>query len=318
LKAGVRETGDAGGLGRCHVEYELGKIVEPRLVYLGLKRILNRVKTSASEIEGLDLLADPDDIAEMFDKNRTSQRLSKSQISTPKIYQSSWDEKQFVGTSAATEALLAELSGIGFSSFYAKLAFGSASCGILIGRRSANSETEFLSTMIRIDDSFFNTRKLQTIAKNEVGPWIEFLVSQGVTIQKGINKSRIDGDNFDVRVVVIEGKVEFTIFRVSRHPVTGLHFGGYRGEWARCRAAIPNRAWLDAMDACVEAASLYDSHVVGVDLAFDRSYMNHYIIELNPFGDFFPGWVNEDGKSIHWVEIESYFDGDSRAHLIAR
>ena len=317
VKAGVRES----GLGaesewlESEYKYELGKIVEPRLVFLGLKRILSRLAKSAGSIDGLTLLADPNEIVSMFDKNETSQRLAASEVSTPEVFNiSDWpnDYQPAIGDASAADSaagksvldLYDQLGERGFKTFFAKLAFGSASCGIVMGR-VGTPENGVVSTMTQIDGRFYNTRKLQNVGANQVGHWLNFLIKQGVTIQKGISKSTIDGDNFDVRVIVIEGKVEFTIFRVSRHPVTGLHFGGYRGDWDRCRAAIPDRAWYDAMDSCQRAAELYNVPMVGVDLAFDRSYMNHFIIELNPFGDFFPVWTNKEGKSIHRVEIES-------------
>jgi glutathione synthase/RimK-type ligase-like ATP-grasp enzyme len=67
---------------------------------------------------------------------------------------------------------------------------------------------------------------------------------------------------------------------------------------------VPTRAWLDALDHCVEAAGLYDCAAVGVDLVFERGYLRHYVLEVNAFGDFFPGWMDTDGRTVHRVEIE--------------
>lgn len=314
LAAGARETGDPDDQKWSEVKFDLGKLVEPRLVFLGLQRVLKGLAKSASEVEGLKLLADPTDVVSMFDKNETSQRMMEAGVATPEfvdIEKLSWP-KNATGrreVNQSTVTLMRELKELAFQSFYAKLAYGSSSSGILYAEVvPSGSQVVGLSTMAMIDEEFYNTKALKELDVVDVGDRLAYLFRQGITIQRAINKSTINGDNFDVRTIVINGKVEFTIFRVSRHPITNLHLGGYRGDWDRCRAAIPDRVWLDAMDDCVRAAELYHSHIVGVDLAFDRDYFGHRIIELNPFGDFFPGWMNKNGQSIYHVELESMFE----------
>ena len=117
--------------------------------------------------------------------------------------------------------------------------------------------------------------------------------------------AHIDGQNFDVRVVCVYGKPAATIFRLSSNPMTNLHLGGRRGDYDRCRTQIPTRQWLDALDHCAEAASCFDSAIAGVDLLFERGYGSHYVLEVNAFGDFFPGWVDTRGRSIHAIEIDA-------------
>jgi glutathione synthase/RimK-type ligase-like ATP-grasp enzyme len=126
-----------------------------------------------------------------------------------------------------------------------------------------------------------------------------------VCVQQGIRMAQIDGQNFDVRVIVIGGLVAFTVFRLSHQPMTNLHLGGRRGDVQACRAAIPTRAWLDGLDSCVEAARLYRAEMVGIDLLFESGYARHHVLEVNAFGDFFPNLVNAQGHSVHRAEIES-------------
>ena len=102
---------------------------------------------------------------------------------------------------------------------------------------------------------------------------------------------------------MIQGKVAATVFRVSPHPMTNLHLGGRRGDEAACRRVIPQRYWLDGLDACVEAAELFDLPAVGIDLAFNKADYAPTILEVNAFGDFFPNWNNADGQSLHTLEI---------------
>ena len=235
----------------------------------------------------------------MFDKNETSKRLLSAGISTPEVFDFDWSLKP-----EALQNLHKALEFCDCPTAYFKLANGSSGSGII--KVDCRSESVVgLSTMVNLHGSYFNTRNLKTLTGQPLAEAIEFLHQQGVTIQRGIKKATIDATEFDVRAVVINRQVEFTVFRKSDYPITNLHLGGYRGDWKRCRSAVPNRIWLDAMDDCVAAAELYDTDVVGIDLMFDQGFMNHYIIELNPMGDFFPDWKNEYSKSIHQVEIES-------------
>jgi hypothetical protein len=92
--------------------------------------------------------------------------------------------------------------------------------------------------------------------------------------------------------------------------MTNLHLGGRRGDPGACRAIVPTRAWLDALDHCAEAAQLYRTAAVGVDLLFESCYIRHYLLEVNAFGDFFPGLTDDGGRTVHRAEIEA----TARAH----
>ncbi len=161
-----------------------------------------------------------------------------------------------------------------------------------------------ITSVLHRADDFYNTRRLRRVTGDDLTAVLEFLIREGAFIQKGIPMAQIDGQNFDVRVVVLYGRPAFTIFRLSGLPMTNLHLGGRRGRYEACRAHIPARAWLDAIDHCVEAASLYPCAAVGVDLLFERGYLHHYILEINAFGDFFPGLTDPEGRTVHRAEIE--------------
>jgi hypothetical protein len=162
-----------------------------------------------------------------------------------------------------------------------------------------------VTSLLHRDGAFFNTRRLQQVRGGELEAVLRFILSEGAIVQQGIAMAQIDGQNFDVRVVMIRGRPAFTIFRLSSQPMTNLHLGGRRGTPEVCRAAIPTRAWLDALDDCAAAARLYpDCALLGIDLLFERGYLRHYLLEINAFGDFFPGLMDERGWSVHRVEIE--------------
>ena len=80
--------------------------------------------------------------------------------------------------------------------------------------------------------------------------------------------------------------------------------GGRRGDFARRRAAIPTRCRPDAPDSSAAAAGCFDSFVAGVDLLFEPGFRRRHVLEVNAFGDFFPGWADTHGRSVHALEIK--------------
>jgi hypothetical protein len=295
LAADDRSSGDAPSKW-SQLEYRKGCLVHPSLVWRGWKTVLAGLEESFDERLHLQPLARPRDIATMFDKTATSKRLQSAGLPCP----DELDANRFENGSQILDAI--HLAG--FETAFAKLNTGSSATGIAAinaGNRPVTAQT----SMLQIDGEIFNTLRLQTVSEEQLIPLLDFLLKEGLCLQRGIFKARIDGQEFDLRVIVIDGQPEFTIFRLSQSPMTNLHFGGRRGDVERCRSVIPTRVWLDAMDSCVEAAALFEAHMVGVDLVFERGFFRHFLLEVNAFGDFFPGWTDNRGRTIYQAQLES-------------
>ena len=224
----------------------------------------------------------------MFDKNATAARLAGAAIPVPPS----------LPAPQSVDALLAALRKRRFGSAYVKLNTGSSASAIAVVR--AMEEPPWaISSIVRLDGEMFSTRRLRRHEGEDLAAVLAFLLREGPCVQQGIRMAQIDGQNFDVRVVVIHGQPAFTIFRLSSQPMTNLHLGGRRGDWEACRAAVPTRAWLDAMDHCAAVAALYPCAAVGIDLLFESGFFRHHVLEVNAFGDFFPG------SPVHRREIEA-------------
>jgi hypothetical protein len=230
----------------------------------------------------------------MFDKNATSARLAAADVPVPPS----------LPAPATADELLEALRRHHFSTGYVKLNTGSSASAIAV-THACEERPWATSSLVRLRDGFFSSRRLCCYRDDDLRAVLAFLLEEGACVQRGIRMAQIDGQNFDVRVVVIHGQPTHTIFRLSDLPMTNLHLGGRRGEWERCRAAVPTRSWLDALDHCVESARLYDAAAVGVDLLFESGYLRHYVLEVNAFGDFFPGLRDGQGRLVHTVEIEA-------------
>jgi hypothetical protein len=274
--------------------FDKGRLVRPGLLYAGFRRVLSGLHASFGRRPHLTPLSNPLDLAEMFDKNATCTRLSAAGIPCPPTLGPPLP--------ATPTELLRRLWAEHFHTTYVKLNTGSSASGIAVVH-IGDHHPWAISSVIRLGEGFYSTRRLRRHTEDDLQAVLSFLLAEGVCVQRGIRMAQIDGQNFDVRVVVIHGQPAFTIFRLSALPMTNLHLGGRRGEGDRCRAAIPTRAWLDALDDCTLAANLYHAAAVGVDLLFESGYLRHYILEVNAFGDFFPGLTDGAGRGVHETEI---------------
>lgn len=273
--------------------YEKGRLVEPRLFYEGFRAILTRLQESFQDRPQLHVTSNPLAVAEMFDKNATCQRLAEAELPIPQTRLPPPEDGP---------ALLTALEQVPWRTTYVKLNTGSSASAIVVVTHSGGLSGQ--SSVVAINDGFYSSRRLGTYHGEALTRVLGFLAEQGVCLQQGIRMATVEGRNFDVRVVCIHGRPRVTIFRLSWLPMTNLHLGGKRGDWAACRAVIPTRAWLDALDHCEEAARLYPCESVGIDLLFEAGFHRHYLLEVNAFGDFFPGLTDNAGRSIAAIELE--------------
>jgi hypothetical protein len=273
-----------------------GLLLRPGLWFRGFRRALAGLRRSFDARPHLTPTACPLAVAAMFDKTATARTLAAAGVPVPDALPEPPDEPAVVHDLAVCH---------GWDSAYVKLNSGSSATGIVVLHPTAAGRPAFgITTLIRRGADYFSTRQVQRVTGEELERAVQFVLDEGAIVQRGVPLAQLDGDNFDLRVVCVGGTPVATVVRVSPHPMTNLHLGGRRGDLARCRAAVPPRVWLDALDQCAAAADCFDSTVAGVDLAFERGLGRSVVLEVNAFGDFFPGWADARGRSVHALEIE--------------
>jgi hypothetical protein len=296
LEAGARADPTAPPCDWRSLPMPKGLLVRPGLWFRGFRRVLEGLHKSFAARPQLRPTACPLAVAEMFDKTATCRRLHAAGVPVPPRLEYPADVFAELVADAPDR----------WPTAYLKLNTGSSATGMVFLRLAAD-RVHFVgtTTVAEIDGRFFNTRRLRTVTGPDLDRVSGFIISEGAIVQRGVPMAQLDGQNFDLRVVCVYGTPAATIFRLSSNPMTNLHLGGRRGDFARCRAAVPTRAWLDALDHCADAAGCFDSAVAGVDVVFERGFARHYVLEVNAFGDFFPGWVDARGRSVHSQEIEA-------------
>ncbi|MCS6865543.1 MAG: STM4014 family protein [Gemmataceae bacterium] len=298
LEAGVRDNPTEPAWDWRAQTLPKGLLLRPGLLYRGFRRVLRGLRQAFEARPHLRPTACPLAIAAMFDKTVTAWKLKRRGVPVPPMLPPAPDSTIFL-------LELKELAD--WPRVYVKLNTGSSATGMVVLHIPADDTPIWgLTTLQQMDGQFYNTRRVRTIRNADLQVALQFLWDEGVIIQRGIPMAQINGRNFDVRVVCVYGQPVATIFRLSHLPITNLHLGGRRGDYRSCRATIPTRAWLDALDHASEAAQSFDAAIAGVDLVFECGYHHHYILEVNAFGDFFPGWLDPSGRSIPQIELDAF------------
>jgi hypothetical protein len=297
LEAGARDDPQEPHFDWRGLSLSKGQLLRPGLLYRGFRRVLRGLRRSFDVRPYLRPTACPLAIAEMFDKAATCRRVAAEGVPVPE-----WLPPEDFPAGVVS---FSQSQAVHWPVVYTKLNTGSSATGIVVSHHRAPEPVWGVTSLAYVNQEFYNSRRIRTVEGVELDRCLSFLLCDGAIVQRGIPMAQIDGQNFDVRVVCVYGKPVATIFRLCSAPMTNLHLGGRRGELAYCRAAVPTRQWLDALDHCSVAAGCFDSAIAGVDLLFERGYQRHYVLEVNAFGDFFPGWADAAGRSVHAIEIEA-------------
>ena len=291
LDAGSRETPLEPRHSWADLALPKGLLVRPGLHFAGFRRVLRGLKASFAVRPHLTPTADPDAIALMFDKTATAERLRTVGVPVPETLD------PFGGNTPKRYRMLPDGETV-----YVKLNAGSSAVGIAVAKCRSRS-LSMTTTVLLKDGECYNSRRLQVYDSTEAGMVFNWIVDEGAIIQPEVPAARIGGRKFDVRVVCYYGRPVASIFRLSDGPITNLHLGGTRGDYETCKATIPPRDWLDGLDHASDAAEAFDSAVCGVDLIFEPGHRKHAVLEVNAFGDFFPGLVTSDGRPLRDREI---------------
>ena len=291
LDAGSRETPGEPRRGWADLDLPKGLLVRPGLHFAGFRRVLRGLKASFAARPHLTPTADPEAIALMFDKTAAAERLRGVGVPVPETLDPAPDDwHQLFDVSRSATPM------------YVKLNSGSSAAGIAV---LTEDELGFViaTTVLIRGDEVYNTRRLMHYNSTDLVRVIDWILAEGAIVQRGMPAARIGGRKFDVRVVCYYGQPVASIFRLSDGPITNLHLGGSRGDFTACKATIPPREWLDGLDHASDAAEAFDSAVCGVDLIFEPGHRMHAVLEVNAFGDFFPGLTTADGLPLRFREI---------------
>jgi hypothetical protein len=274
-----------------------GEVLAPRQAHLGFLRLLGRLEEVFAARPRWRVLNPPASVAELFDKRLTSRRYAALGIPVP---------PPFEGVDSH-ESLRAELARRGCTTAFVKLSCGSsASCLAVYSLR--DGEASALTTVEQTREGWFNSLKLRRVRGAPLDALLAFLFREGSQVEEAVPKATLGGRPFDTRVLVVAGEPAFTVVRQSRHVVTNLHLGGWRGSLEALRARVPEDVYGAAMESCRRVYAAHGCLHVGVDLMYEAGFGGHRVLEANAFGDLLPNLFREGLGTYGW-QVHTLLEG---------
>ncbi|MCP2329520.1 hypothetical protein HDA40_008027 [Hamadaea flava] len=276
-------------------ELDHGELAGGRAWYDGFCRAVRRIADAAAD-QRARLLADPDEVATMFDKAACHARLSAAGVPVPAA---------LPGSPANWADLRERLAGVGWRRVFVKPRHGSSASGVLAvefgraGRLAATTSVEWSGGRM------YNSLRVRRYQDEPtIAATVDRLAPDGLHVERWFPKAGLAGRVLDLRVVVIAGEPTHVVVRSSKSPMTNLHLGGVRGDLAAVRAAAGDE-YDAAMQTCRRVAAAFPrSPHVGVDLMIGSGWRSHAVAEVNAFGDLLPGLL-ADGRDTYDAQLSA-------------
>ncbi len=276
-----------------------GQLFSTRQWYLGLCAALDLIDMQRVIAPPHHIMNGTEGIRMMFDKRATQQILHAKNIPTP----------PFLPPIASYDQLRAEMQAARIRRVFIKPTHGSSASGMIAYETNGRQEKATTTVEQAVDGKLFNSRRIRVLRGSaEIPRLIDTICRQRVHVERWIPKASLQGQqSFDVRIVVINGKAQHSIVRLSRTPFTNLHLLNDRLPIETLIAYIGEERWRAAQTTCERAvACLPDAFYAGVDLLFASTLRRHYVLELNAFGDLLPT-VRVDGRDTYETEARQFY-----------
>ena len=280
--------------------YDHGRILYLRQWYLGLSRFLRSLRDLPCRFMNA-----PDDILCMFDKTETHRRCQAAIPVPPSLKPvQNFDE------------LIAAMITAGWNRVFIKSAHGSSASGVGALHKLNDGTMRLVTTTEMVRDTehlkLYNSLKIRTYTDfHEIARLIDEWCRHRVHVEKWLPKAAQDGYPYDLRIVVIGGEPAHAVVRLGfRGTITNLHLGNRRGDFEQLAEKMGTERLHEIHETCRKVSRLFpDSHVIGVDLLLTPRFREHYVLELNAFGDLLPGLLFR-GYDTYGYEIVKWFGSD--------
>ncbi|MEV8634527.1 STM4014 family protein [Streptosporangium sp. NPDC051023] len=241
---------------------------------------VERVRRAVERTPGATLLADPGEIAVMFDKRLCHARLSAAGVPVPPALSGP------VGGYAELRERMAET---GWNRVFVKPAHGSSASGV-VALQAAAGRVKAVTSAELTGGGLYNSLRVRSYEnERDVAAIVDLLAPDGLHVERWFPKASVGGRTIDLRVVVVGGTPTHAVVRASRTPMTNLHLGGERGDLGAVVAGLGPEGWAKGLDACARAAACFPGSLsAGVDLMIGVDWHGVAIAEVNAFGDLLP------------------------------
>lgn len=247
-----------------------------RVWFSGLASVLQSLQSACTQYR---LTHDVDDILMMTDKVLCDAKLRAAGVPVPRR----------LPDANTAEELREVMTKMCVSAVYVKPRWGSSGAGVLAYRN--NGRDEQLTSTAKIEgERVFNHKSLTRYrGHTQVDRLLNMVLADGALVQQWLPKAGIAVGPFDMRVLVIHGKIAQRTARIGKGTITNLHLKSARMPIPDALNAFPAKTEDAVYKVCLRAAACFaKSHMVAVDVMLDVRG-KPWVLECNAWGDYLPG-----------------------------
>ncbi len=260
--------------------HKKGLLMNHRQWYLGFASLLRHIHSKFGNNKQIIFLNNINDVLTFFSKSACHEKLSKHNIPVPLSLNHVSD----------FEELIAKMNRHNMNRVFIKSDHGSSASGIA-ALQINNYKMLLKTTMELVKENgqidLYNSRKLQQYHDHEsIKIIINRICSYGAHTEQWIPKANINGQNCDLRILIIDGDTTHLVLRKSTGPFTNLHLLNERDDYKPLKKKMKAVDWDKMIKTCEQTARIFpDSFLLSLDMTVTGNYKRHFILEINAFGD---------------------------------
>lgn len=272
-----------------------GEIMQMDRQFRGFVRVLEQIRDWADRHPHVTVQNAPADIAVMFDKWASHERFHAADLERPPTCRLPMRSSEF-------RRMRHEIASPRSGRLFLKPRYASSASGVCAYRWSADREQIIAPIELVRDEhriALYNSLRIRSYTRpEEIEAILDRLLPQQMIAERWVQKARVEGKQFDLRIVVIANRAAHLVVRQSRWPMTNLHLGNERGDWDVVRSEMGEAKAQQCFDVALQAATCFpNSLYAGVDVIVPMRGQP-FVCEINAFGDLLPG-VIADGQSVY-------------------
>lgn len=290
IKAGIpaMEAEGAVPIGAPEVDRlacERGEVLHPRQWFLGLRAALSTICSTWSGPE-IRWMSAPESIITAFDKEACLNRWSQRGLPTPRRH-----------PGISTYADLRRLIPRRHARVFVKLRYGYSAMGAVAlewrdaqVRAITTVETTWANGRPRL---FVSKRPRRLLREFEIAWLIDTLGMEQIIVEDWLPKARWQGRPYDLRVVMIGGRMWHVVGRANSSPFTNLNLDARRVPREIVMQQLGD-AWNALEALCEQAvAVLPGARMLALDVLVRPNRREFAMLEANAFGDYLPGLLHQ-------------------------
>jgi glutathione synthase/RimK-type ligase-like ATP-grasp enzyme len=272
-----------------------GELVHPLQWFLGFRELLQGL--SQRWTRNVSWMSHPQAVLQMFDKHACRQLWSAAGLPvapSPACPQGYDELRQQVRSPHAR--------------LFIKLRYGYAAAGAT-ALEWHGSRLRAISTVETVRHAgqtrlFVSRRPQILLDERQIAQLIDLLAQHQIIVEEWLPKARWQGVPFDVRLVLVRGRVRHVVGRARASPFTNLNLGARRIPRDTLMQHL--RAWDDLVSLAEQAAACFPTAgTLGLDVLVLPCRRRMVLLEANAFGDYLPGLLHA-GATTYEAAFQEY------------